>query len=170
MVTASVWEQVRPSQSKVGVFGAKSFILVEDKSNSFVLNNLREMGGYKVKIKNRESASKKTESQRVNRSKRLTTKKITVAPNGRLGHIRMESITRVVFRYLKSWSAIPDTQTLRAPTSGQAFPLSRIAPAADRAEIFRREIYAGIRGYAGEYRARPDPPVRTVPWDDSGQA
>src|SRR6266851_8429697 len=77
---------------------------------------------------------------------------------------------RVVFRSLKSWSAIPDTQTLPAPTSGQAFQLSRIAPTADKAEISRREIYAGIRGCAAAYQARPDPPVRTVPWDDSGQA
>src|SRR6266446_10425254 len=91
------------------------------------------------------------------------------SPEPALTHITVENITRVVFRSLKSWSAIPDTQTLRAPTSGRAFRLSRIAPAADRAEIFRREIYAGIRGYAAAYQVRPDPPVRRVPWDDSGQ-
>src|SRR5258708_24847448 len=97
-------------------------------------------------------------------------KKITVAPSGQLGHIRVESITRVVFRSLKNWSAIPDTQTLRAPIYGPAFLLLHTAPAADRAEIFRREIYAGIREYAAAYRAQPDRRVRTVPWDDSDQA
>src|SRR5260370_36888089 len=91
-------------------------------------------------------------------------------PSARLAHIKVESRTQVVFRSLKSWSTIPDTQILPAPTSGQAFRLSRIAPAADRAEIFRRESYAGIRGYASAHQARPDPPVRTVPWDDSDQA
>src|ERR1700674_1977065 len=91
-------------------------------------------------------------------------------PSGRVGHSRVERITRVVLRGLKRGLVIPDTQTLPAPTSGQVFRLSHIAPAADRAEIFRREIYAGIRGYAAAYRGQPDPLVRTVPWDDSGRA
>src|SRR6266478_2099608 len=91
-------------------------------------------------------------------------------PERALTHITVESRTRVVFRSLKSCSVIPDTQTLRAPIYGRVFRLSRIAPAADRAEIFRREIYAGIRGYAAAYQVRPDPPVRMVPWDDSGAA
>src|SRR6202162_4193059 len=73
------------------------------------------------------------------------------------------------FRFLKSWPVIPDTQTLLAPTSGQAFQLLRTAPAADTAGIFRREICAGIRGCADACRGRPDPRVQTVPWDDSGQ-
>ena len=121
-------------------------------------------GGYKVKT--REPGGE----IRYHHSKRWTTNKITVAPSERVGHIRVESITQVVFRSLESWSAIPDTQTLPAPTCARAFQLSRIAPAADRAEIFRREIYAGIRGYAAAYQVRPDPPVQTVPWDDSGRA
>src|ERR1700674_3813159 len=91
-------------------------------------------------------------------------------PSGRVGHSRVERITRVVLRALKRWSVIPVIQTLPAPTSGQVFRLSHIAPAADRAEIFRREIYAGIRGYAAAYQVRPVPPVQTVPWDDSGRA
>src|SRR5260370_16495739 len=91
-------------------------------------------------------------------------------PSERVGHIRVESITQVVFRSLESWSAIPDTQTLPPPTCARAFQPSHIPPAADRAEIFRREIYAGLRWSAAAYQVRPDPPVQTVPWDDSGRA
>src|SRR5260370_37331338 len=83
--------------------------------------------------------------------------KITVAPSARVAHIKVESRTQVVFRSLESWSAIPDTQTLPVPTSGQVFQLSRIARAADRAEIFRRELHTGIREYAGAYNTLQDP-------------
>src|SRR6266700_77427 len=61
----------------------------------------------------------------------------------------------------------PHTRTLHARSFSPAVPLSRTAPAAAPDDTSLPTLCADIRGYATEYRGRPNPPSQMVPSDGS---
>src|SRR5215813_13886278 len=61
---------------------------------------------------------------------------------------------------------VPGTHTHPCRPFALGARLSHTGPITVQAETFLPGTYAGIRGCAAEYRDRPDPPIRTDPWDD----